>query len=44
VDAGAKVVEVDPRGEMNAVIGLGQRPRRIAEGVSAAIELGAKVP
>lgn len=42
VEAGAKVVEVDPRGEMRTVIGLGQRPMRIAEGVSAAIELGAK--
>jgi xanthine dehydrogenase accessory factor len=42
VEAGAKVVEVDPRGELKAVIGLGPRPKRIAEGVSAAIELGAK--
>jgi xanthine dehydrogenase accessory factor len=41
VEAGAKVVEVDPRGELEAVIGLGPRPMRIAEGVSAAIELGA---
>jgi len=41
VEAGAKVVEVDPRGEIGAVIGLGPRPKRIAEGVSAAIELGA---
>lgn len=40
VEVGAKVVEVDPRGEMRAVIGLGQRPRRIAAGVSAAIEHG----
>jgi len=39
VEAGAKVVEVDPRGEMKAVIGLGPRPQRIAEGVAAAIEL-----
>ncbi|MDQ6775706.1 MAG: xanthine dehydrogenase [Actinomycetota bacterium] len=38
VEAGAKVVEVDPRGEMKAVIGLGPRPQRIAEGVAAAIE------
>jgi xanthine dehydrogenase accessory factor len=42
VETGAKVVEVDPRGELEAVIGLGPRPRRIAEGVAAAIELGAK--
>jgi xanthine dehydrogenase accessory factor len=40
VEAGTKVVEVDPRAEMKAVIGLGPRPRRIAEGVSAAIALG----
>jgi xanthine dehydrogenase accessory factor len=38
VEAGAKVVEVDPRGELKAVIGLGPRPRRIAEGVAGAIE------
>jgi xanthine dehydrogenase accessory factor len=43
VEAGAKVVEVDPRGEIQAVIGMGQRPMRIAEGVSAAIALGATV-
>jgi xanthine dehydrogenase accessory factor len=39
VEAGAKVVEVDPRGELTAVMGLGPRPERIAEGVAAAIEL-----
>jgi xanthine dehydrogenase accessory factor len=39
VEAGAKVLEVDPRGELKAVIGLGPRPQRIAEGVAAAIEL-----
>jgi xanthine dehydrogenase accessory factor len=44
VEAGAKVVEVDPRGELKAVIGLGPRPQRIAEGVSRAIELGATSP
>jgi xanthine dehydrogenase accessory factor len=44
VEAGAKVVEVDPRGELKAVIGLGPRPQRIADGVSAAIELGAAAP
>jgi xanthine dehydrogenase accessory factor len=38
VEAGAKVLEVDPRGEMKAVIGLGPRPQRIAAGVAAAIE------
>ncbi len=37
VDAGAKVVEVDPRGEAGAVFGIGARPRRIAVGVLAAI-------
>jgi xanthine dehydrogenase accessory factor len=40
VDAGAKVVEVDPRGDVAKVVGVGERPRRIAEGVLRAIELG----
>lgn len=43
VEIGAKVVEVDPRGELKAVMGLGPRPKRIAEGVSEAIELGVQV-
>jgi xanthine dehydrogenase accessory factor len=43
VEAGAKVVEVDPRGDLRAVIGLGPRPARIAAGVAAAIEQGARV-
>ncbi|MEA2198197.1 MAG: xanthine dehydrogenase accessory factor [Solirubrobacteraceae bacterium] len=38
VEAGTKVVEVDPRGELTAVLGLGPRPRRIAEGVLKAVE------
>jgi len=37
VDAGAKVLEVDPRGDTTKVFGIGPRPRRIAEGVLAAI-------
>jgi xanthine dehydrogenase accessory factor len=37
VEAGAKVLEVDPRGDPSAVAGLGARPRRIAEGVLHAI-------
>ncbi len=37
VGAGAKVLEVDPRGDVSAVIGIGPRPRRIAEGVAGAI-------
>jgi xanthine dehydrogenase accessory factor len=41
VEAGAKVLEVDPRGELEAVVGLGRRPRKIAEGVAEAIEVGA---
>ena len=32
-----KVIEVDPRGNPTAVFGLGERPRRIAEGVLKAI-------
>ena len=37
VDAGAKVLEVDPRNDLSKVFGIGPRPRRIAEGVLAAI-------
>jgi xanthine dehydrogenase accessory factor len=37
VAAGAKVLEVDPRGDVAKVVGLGARPRRIAEGVLAAM-------
>ncbi|CAN5852127.1 selenium-dependent molybdenum cofactor biosynthesis protein YqeB [soil metagenome] len=33
----AKVVEVDPRGDPSKVLGIGERPRRIAEGVLEAI-------
>lgn len=38
VERGAKVLEVDPRGELATVTGVGERPRRIAEGVLRAIE------
>jgi len=38
VEAGTKVVEVDPRGDVSKVVGLGERPRRIGEGVLRAIE------
>ncbi len=38
VPAGTKVVEVDPRGDISKVTGIGERPRRIAEGVLRAIE------
>jgi xanthine dehydrogenase accessory factor len=37
VTRGLKVVEVDPRGDVSAAVGLGVRPLRIAEGVLAAI-------
>lgn len=33
VEAGTKVVEIDPRGETTQAFGLGERPRRIAEAV-----------
>jgi xanthine dehydrogenase accessory factor len=33
----AKVIEVDPRGDAAAAFGLGERPRRIAEGVFKAL-------
>jgi len=42
VESGAKVLEVDPRGDLEAVIGLGPRPRRIADGVAEAIALAAR--
>ena len=35
---GAKVLEVDPRGDLTKVFGIGPRPRRIAEGVLEAID------
>jgi xanthine dehydrogenase accessory factor len=38
VQAGTKVVEVDPRGDVSKVTGLGERPRGIGEGVLRAIE------
>ena len=37
VTAGTKVIEVDPRGAAAEVSGIGERPRRIASGVVAAI-------
>ena len=37
VDVGAKVVEVDPRGDLEKVYGIGPRPARIAAGVLAAM-------
>jgi xanthine dehydrogenase accessory factor len=41
VQAGAKVLEVDPRGDIAKVFGIGPRPRRIAAGVLEALRLGA---
>jgi xanthine dehydrogenase accessory factor len=41
VTARTKVIEVDPRGDIAGVTGLGERPRRIAEGVLKAL---ARVP
>ena len=38
VTRGLKVVEVDPRGDLSKVVGIGPRPRRIAEGVLDALE------
>ncbi len=37
VEAGAKVLEIDPRGAEGQWQGIGERPRRIAEGVLAAL-------
>lgn len=38
VDVGTKVIEVDPRGERAQVVGIGERPSRIADGVLSAID------
>ncbi len=38
VNQGSKIIEVDPRGDAKAAHGLGERPRRIAEGVLQAVE------
>ncbi|HUR85028.1 MAG TPA: hypothetical protein VMY78_06755 [Solirubrobacteraceae bacterium] len=40
VTRGTKVLEVDPRGDPAAAVGIGVRPGRIAEGVLRAIEFG----
>lgn len=37
VPMAAKVIEIDPRGDPSSVFGLGERPRRIAEGVRQAL-------
>jgi len=37
VDIRTKVIEIDPRGDPAAAFGLGERPRRIAEGVLKAL-------
>ena len=42
VEAGTKVLEVDPRGKRKAVIGIGKRPRRIAEGVLRVVQSGGR--
>lgn len=41
VRPGTKILEVDPRGDPGAVRGLGERPRRIAEGVLEAVNYAA---
>lgn len=37
ITAGAKVIEIDPRGNPATAFGLGERPRQIAEGVLQAL-------
>lgn len=37
VPMAAKVIEIDPRGDPSSAFGLGERPRRIAEGVLRAL-------
>ena len=38
VTEGTKVIEIDPRGRVDGVRGIAERPRRIADGVLAAIK------
>lgn len=38
VEQGTKVIEIDPRGDDADIYGIGERPRRIAEGVLAALK------
>ncbi len=38
VTAGTKVVEIDPRSDPSTCFGLGERPRRIAQGVLKAVD------
>lgn len=38
VEQNTKVIEVDPRGELAQITGIGERPARIAEGVLIAIQ------
>jgi xanthine dehydrogenase accessory factor len=40
VAVGTKIIEVDPRGDPSFAFGLGERPRRIAEGVCRALTNG----
>ncbi len=44
VTAGAKLVDVDPRGDPALAAGVGERPRRIAAGVLAALRAGGVYP
>ena len=38
MEQGTKVIEIDPRGDDADIYGIGERPRRIAEGVLAALK------
>lgn len=44
VAIGTKVIEIDPRGYAAEYEGLGERPRRIAEGVDAALSMSGRLP
>jgi len=44
VSVGTKDIEVDPRGRVEEVRGIGERPRRIAEGVLSAIRAWERRP
>lgn len=38
VRTGTKIIEIDPRGDADAAYGIGDRPRRIAQGVLGAVK------
>jgi xanthine dehydrogenase accessory factor len=44
MEAGAKLLEIDPRGDPELVRGIGERPARIAQGVLRAVDAALAAP